>query len=69
VIENEFRFCPFCGVQCRDLLESPAGGEGLSRESVAAGPPRNAIQRLTEIESTLEDMEHELDHFLSSRNQ
>ena len=60
VIQNEYQFCPYCGVQCKDDLPV----------CVLSDPPqeRSTIERLTEIESTLENMENELDHFLATRN-
>ncbi len=64
VVRSEFQFCPFCGVQCRDL---PGSGESDSCEEACASSSQTAIHRLEVLASALTDMESELDHFLSTR--
>jgi len=66
VVLNEFQFCPFCGVQCRDLPGSTDDDECLCEESNAPDS-ETAIHRLEVLVTTLADMESELNSFLATR--
>lgn len=66
VVLNEFQFCPFCGVQCKDLPGTAEDDECTCEESHASGSG-DAIHRLEALVATLADMESELDTFLATR--
>lgn len=66
VVQNEFQFCPFCGVQCRDLPAAADGIDCLSAEGDAVCN-ESAMHRLEVMVSALSVMESELDHFLASK--
>ncbi len=66
VIKNEYCFCPFCGVQSKDFPGMLTGSE-RALVGIRDGSFRSTIHRLEEMETTLTDMEHELDHFISSK--
>jgi len=65
-MRNEFQFCPFCGVQCRDLPGSIEVDECACEESPTPNSEA-AIHRLEVLETALADMESELDLFLATR--
>lgn len=66
MLQNDFTYCPFCGVQCRDLtiedqeLTKPSEEESGSRTF-------RAIYRLEEMVSALKSIEKELNTFLATR--
>ena len=67
ILQNEFSYCPFCGVQCRDSRETDLHF-GRSDETAQRTEGCGALHRLEELESALTDMEAELDLFLATKN-
>ena len=67
ILRDEFSYCPFCGVQCRDSAQSDSLLDRL-KEKVDDFRIFGALHKLEEMESTLSDMEIELNLFLSSKN-
>lgn len=67
VIRGDFRFCPFCGVQSKDFPVT-ATEECVESSGTVDSGSCTALHRLEEMESTLTNMENELDHFLASKN-
>lgn len=65
-MQNEFSYCPFCGVQCRDSRDTQSSFQRLI-DKVEGLRESGALHKLEEMESTLTDMETELNLFLSSR--
>ena len=67
ILRDEFSYCPFCGVQCRDSIRSDTLLDRL-KEKVDGLKSFGALNKLEEMESTLTDIETELNLFLSSKN-
>lgn len=66
MLQNDFSYCPSCGVQCRDLqVDEPAFTQPNIDESGAR--TFKAIYRLEEMVSTLKSIEKELNIFLATR--
>ena len=64
-IQAEYRYCPFCGTQCRDskaVFQEVTNGPFQRLENVAR---EGAVRRLERMELRLGKIEAELDSFLS----
>jgi endogenous inhibitor of DNA gyrase (YacG/DUF329 family) len=67
VLRNEFSYCPFCGVQCKDLNDEEFD-VGPERGEAESGESHRALHKLEEMETLLTSIEIELNVFLSTRN-
>ena len=63
VLNGDFYFCPYCGTQCRDYSFEELAGPGL--ENLGKYLVLEGLDRLSSMESLLENLETELTIFLS----
>ena len=66
-INQDFHFCPHCGTTCKDVSSIDQNVDDLMcrKEKVSF---KQGLKRLEKIESDLEQLESELDIFLSVRS-
>lgn len=67
ILEGTFNFCPYCGTQNKDMLPFEVIVES-SLEKVEKVRLGNEMKRLEKLEGVLDELENELNIFLSVKS-
>jgi len=67
IVEAAFNYCPYCGTQIKDILPFEAIVENSMKE-VEKVRMTDEIRRLEKLEGVLQELENELNTFLSVKS-